>query len=174
MEETKEERLPIVARLYSQGLNARDIAKRLNNTPLKTSAATISDEIEVLKREWREQSLNIMEEQLFRELSQIDYTIRELWNAWEQSKVDRTKFQRKTASPNEKGELKDGAVVSEITERETSGDLNIIREIRKQQQERRLLLGMYNQEMQVKVETEQQKMLSKEQEEEIARIALNL
>lgn len=109
-------RLEVVAELYRRGCSMREIRQgTMARLGLKTlSLQTVHADIQQLLAEWREARVDDVEAALGLELRRIDEAIRELWAAWERSKA---------VSP--------------------TGDVRLIAEIRRQQEERRKLLGLY-------------------------------
>jgi lambda repressor-like predicted transcriptional regulator len=152
-------RLDIVAQLYKQGYSFRAIrAEVMTSLDLKTySLETVHSDVQSLLAEWRKYRLENTDLLVQLELERIDDAIRELHEQWEKSKRDYTKRSNKRkgrpAASGDKADdpdNKDAAVKMKTYQREDTttdvimlGDVSYIAEIRKQQAERRKLLGLY-------------------------------
>jgi hypothetical protein len=77
-----ERRRRLVAEMYLKGLAQSEIA-----VELRISQATVSREIDALKRDWRDLSRADLNEFHARELRKIELIEREAWEAWKRSQA---------------------------------------------------------------------------------------
>ena len=144
-------RLEIVSTLYKRGYSYRKIKEEvMKRLDLQTySLQTVKRDIQTLLDEWRESRLEDTDELVTLELARIDDTCRELWEQWEKSKENFTRQTRKQkGSPTRDAQTGQTSIRTTQTERtETDiqglGDPSYIAEIRKQLEERRILLFLY-------------------------------
>ena len=152
----KELRVAYVATLYRKGYSYREMKKAvMEYFNLETlSLQTIHNDVDTLKKEWKESRVHDMETLLNLELSRIDDTVRELWSQWEKSKQDYTRrTETQKGSPKAKKDANGGATgektietyqVEKTTQEVIQlGNVAYIAEIRAQLSERRKLLGLY-------------------------------
>lgn len=144
-------RLEIVAQLFKRGYSRRKIREEVKNRlDLKSySLGTVQSDVKTLLAEWREDRIENTDDLVQLELERIDDACRELWAQWEKSKQDYTlQTRRQKGSPsrdNQTGLTSIRTVQTERTEKDVTGlgDVSYIIEIRRQQEERRKLLGLY-------------------------------
>lgn len=144
-------RLEIVAQLFKRGYSRRKIREEVKNRlDLKSySLGTVQSDVKTLLAEWREDRIENTDDLVQLELERIDDACRELWAQWEKSKQDYTlQTRRQKGSPsrdNQTGQTSIRTVQTERTEKDVTGlgDVSYIIEIRRQQEERRKLLGLY-------------------------------
>lgn len=89
-----ERRRSVVADLYVQGWTQAAIASHLN-----VAQATISTDLQSIRKAWRESAVHDFNELKLLELQKIDRTEREAWAAWERSQ-----------KPLQSAEIQDGSI----------------------------------------------------------------
>jgi hypothetical protein len=80
------ERRPKVAELYLAGKHQTAIAEVFG-----VSQATISRDLDAIKKDWQESALVVFDEIKAKELAKVDNLEREYWDAWQESKVLKSK-----------------------------------------------------------------------------------
>lgn len=147
----KQERLDIVAKFYKRAYSYADIAKEVTailKLERPISKQTIANDCQSLLKQWKEERLQSIDENIQKELVVIDDIIKQLWIAWDKSVLD-----QELKSTKKKGELSKGGELSRITTKEIEeavkseinyGDVRYISEIRANLIERRKLLGLYS------------------------------
>ena len=156
--QAREARLPLVAEYYKRGYSIRKIREEVNaRLDMSVSVPTIHKDIKYLLAEWRSLRIANTDDMVSLELERIDQCLVELWDQWEKSKENYMKDRNKRVGiPVPKDKDKDGNTGSgENTEivtvkRENStenvvalGNPAYMAEIRQQLIERRKLLGLY-------------------------------
>ncbi len=142
-------RMDIIATLYKRGNSYRaireEVMARLN---LETySLKTVSKDVHLLLKEWREERLSNIDDALQLELTRIDEIVKEAWSAWERSKGNYEKNkQRMKGLPNEDN-VDGGILTTELEQTKENGnnygDPRYLDVVHKNLIERRKLLGLY-------------------------------
>lgn len=86
-----EERRAKIAELTLKGVPQVEIARRLGmntSSGSRTGAAKVSQELKKIRAEWKESTLQNYDALKARQLAEIALLKRELWQAWEDSKVE--------------------------------------------------------------------------------------
>jgi len=83
--------------LYLRGISQSRIAVEIGVTQ-----SQISHDISTIQKRWRESSVMNLDEAKQRELSRIDELEREYWQAWQDSKLERSKARQETGGKKDK------------------------------------------------------------------------
>jgi hypothetical protein len=119
--ELRKDRIDI-AKLYVQGYGPTYIAHWMSeNRSYSLSVATISRDIAVVKREWREQYLPDIDAMKAVELARLDSLIQEAWAGWYASR--KTKETSETEQMTQETKAKTGSVAKPIYYEETKSKL---------------------------------------------------
>jgi hypothetical protein len=135
--------------LLSMGHTQREIQKVINDEGgLNLSLTTIRNDIEFIKNDWRNKTIDNYDELMNRELDRIDSTEREVWRAWRNSCGDseREIVERVAKEIEEAGgdtELVTSKITQIVDKNKGVGDPRFIDKIISLQQERRKLVGLY-------------------------------
>ncbi len=126
-----------ITSLYLRGWRQVDIAAELGIVQ-----SQVSYDLRVIQDRWKKNSIIDMDEAKQRELSRIDELERECWQAWEDSKKERTKTrQESTGKKKNDGKME---VVRATMERETgAGNPAFLSGVMSCIAERNKLLGLY-------------------------------
>lgn len=187
--QAREARLPVVAELYKKGYSLRKIKDEVDaRFDSNISLNTLSKDIKILLKEWRESRISDVDDLVNLELARIDDCLSELWEQWEKSKENYTKTEssRKgipvpAGEGNGNGDVAGGEQTEIQTVERKQKELQMIvygnpaymSEIRQQLIERRKLLGLYapdKKELSGTVTTCVEDMTNEEIQAEIARI----
>lgn len=152
----REARLLIVSELWQKGWSMKKIAEevqrrlQLEKEPPKS---TIKNDKDYLTAQWKEENMRNVTELVQLELARIDTLIAELFEAWEKSKEDATRYKAEKEECEIAGKDDDGKakktklpiVKTKQKQEQVLGQGNVayIAEIRQQLAERRKLLGLY-------------------------------
>ncbi len=89
---TRKERetdLSLTIKLWSQGYTLREIAEKISaNRKYRITFRSIHNDIKAEIKRWREERLDIIEDQITVELIRINNIEKEAWEAWEKSKAE--------------------------------------------------------------------------------------
>lgn len=129
----KEEHKKIIANLYLKGNSQNEIAEKIG-----ISRQQVSKDIQEIYAAWQKESIKDLSELKLRELTKLDQLEAELWNLYEQSKIDRKKT-IKRAKKNDTD--KEYIEVSEIIE-QGCGDKSILDSITNIIEKRGKILGL--------------------------------
>jgi hypothetical protein len=130
-----EQRRARVAALYLQGdRSVRAIARVIG-----VSFKTVARDLTAIRAMWKESVVRDFDQAIDTMIAYIDYRIKELQAEWVRSKAARTKTKKKTGQGS-----KSGVWTADEDETEIQvGEVAIMAEIRKCEEERAKLLGLY-------------------------------
>lgn len=122
--------LEIIASMYLRGVNQYDIAAELG-----ISQSQVCYDLKEIHKRWRESSLINMHEAKQRELDRIDELERTYWQAWEDSREERTRT-RTMRDP-------EGKVVATVEKEQRSGNPAFLSGVQSCIDQRCKILGLY-------------------------------
>jgi predicted transcriptional regulator len=92
--------LKLTAEMYIRGKTQYEIASELG-----ISQGQVNYDLKAIQAQWRESTTMNLDEAKGRELARLDELERTFWNAWEASKMERTKSRQETDGSKKDGKL---------------------------------------------------------------------
>jgi hypothetical protein len=105
--------LELINRWYLAGKSLRTIAADLSaQRPYTVNHKTIWNDLEELRRRWRENTVLALDEHRAKELARLDTLEAEYWRAWEESRQPR-KISRSKLSKRASGQVSESSLTDE-------------------------------------------------------------
>lgn len=139
-----------ISELYLRGNSFRAIQQKIKDTFGRSlSLKTIHDDVTLIRNEWKEQRIALLDEATDLELKKLDAIEVEAWEAWQKSKSgERMTRTKKSSTPVTSAKNATTITQSDettIEERDSPGDPRFMAIIMKVSDQRARLLGLYKQ-----------------------------